>query len=140
MRKLKSAMKGKLVDGKAIGGQGRLTDDHNDDLQKWYRVAIRKNCINHDAMEKAVWAVLHHYVRNTKGMKGQHNYCPTGEYSWCKWQRDQAKQRGEDNEYSDKRCLPPVFLDLLLPIWKALADRKLLERCLGDLRRTPTSA
>ena len=87
--------------------------------------------MNLDEMEKAVWAVLFHYVSNPKGEAEQQKYCPKGEQSWCKWERNQEKDADEEKGLSNKKFLPPVFLELLTPTWKSLADRKLLERCIG---------
>ena len=42
---LKARKKGKLADGKPIGGQGRLTDTKIKKLQKYYGLAIRLNTL-----------------------------------------------------------------------------------------------
>ena len=42
---LKAQTKGKLEDGKPIGGKGRLTEGKIKQLQKYYGLAIRQNTI-----------------------------------------------------------------------------------------------
>ena len=43
---LKSRSSGKLLDGKSIGGRGRLTENKIKDLQRKYGLAIRQNTIS----------------------------------------------------------------------------------------------
>ena len=43
---LKARTKGKLADGKPIGGQGRLTEGKIKHLQKYYGLAIRQNTLS----------------------------------------------------------------------------------------------
>lgn len=43
---LKATTKGKLSDGKPIGENGLLTEDHIKRLQKYYALAIRQNTLS----------------------------------------------------------------------------------------------
>lgn len=134
---LKSTTKGRLSDGKTIGGRGRLTDVKIKDIQRQYGLAIRQNTISHPnptekevdiavyAMKKNIIALLNHSVRMDDRAK-QHRFCPRGEKSWCQWQKDQALK---SNKYSDKECLPEVFLEVLRPVFMRLSETDLLKRC-----------
>ena len=91
--KLKGSFKGKLDDGKPIGGRGRLTEEKNKQLQKYYGLAIRQNTVKSAnpsqqeidtsvyTMKKNIFAILHHSVK-LKDASKQHRFCPRGEQSW----------------------------------------------------------
>jgi hypothetical protein len=99
--KLKSQAKGKLQDGKSIGGKGRLTEVKIKQLQKYYGLAIRQNIISKVnptdgevdvavyTMKKNIIATLTHNVQS-HNLANQHCYCPPGATSWCKWKQDLA--------------------------------------------------
>ena len=135
--KLKGETKGKLTDGKTIGGRGRLTEPKIKKLQKHYGLAIRQNTIDIPnptdreidvavyTMKKNIIASLHHNI-SMGDEKKQHRYCPTGDKSWCKWQLDQALGT---NLYDGSDCLPEVFLEVLRNVYMNLSDSKLLQRC-----------
>ena len=135
--KLKAATKGKLDDGKTIGGKGRLTEEKIKKLQKYYGLAIRQNTIGKNSpseqeidaavyqMKKNIIASLHHSVQSHDLAK-QHRFCPRGETSWCKWQQDKASGT---STYKGGECLPPVFLAVLKPVYMTLSDDNLLKRC-----------
>ena len=135
---LKATTKGKLEDGKTIGGRGRLTEEKIKQIQRYYGLAIRQNTLS-DAnptekdvsvavytMKKNIIAILHHCVKSEDREK-QHRFCPVGSNSWCKWQQDQALGT---SMYKGDDCLPRVFPELLKPIFITLSDTKLLERCI----------
>ena len=98
---LKARTKGKLADGKPIGGIGRLSDTRIKKFQKDYGLAIRQNTIRKSnparrevevavyAMKKNIIAILHHNVESND-LARQHRFCPPGESSWCKWKQDEA--------------------------------------------------
>lgn len=137
LMKLKAATKGKLDDGKTIGGQGRLTEVKIKKLQKYYGLAIRQNTIGKTSpsqqeidvavyqMKKNIIASLHHNVRSDD-LATQHRFCPRGEKSWCKWQQD---VESGTSTYKDSGCLPPVFLEVLKPVFMTLSESNLLSRC-----------
>ena len=86
LRNLKTSYRGrKLEDGKTIGGAGRLTDGLINSLQNYYGDAIRQNKGDLAAMTCAVQATLLHC--NSTDEQPCHQLCPTGEKSWCAWQR-----------------------------------------------------
>ena len=47
-------------------------------------VPTRDNIVDVDAMEKAISAIFHHSASTDKDP--QHQFCPVGEESWCKYQ------------------------------------------------------
>ena len=136
--------RGKLEDGKPIGGHGRLTETKIK-LQKCYGLAIRQNTIKKSnptdrevdvaiyIMKKNIIAILNHSVKAQDPAK-QHWFCPLGETSWCKWQQDVTKGT---KTYKDDDCLPEVFLQLLRPTFMTLSDTKLLERCIQGTTQNP---
>ena len=98
---LKTKSKGKLADGKSIGGRGHLSDERIKQIQRYYGLAIRQNTLSTPnpsdrevnvavyTMKKNIIAILHHSVQAKDAAK-QHRFCPPGENSWCKWQQDLA--------------------------------------------------
>ena len=84
---LKSVTKGKLGDGKFIGGKGRLTDVMIKKIQRYYGLAIRQNVVKTAnpseketsiyQMKKNIMAILSHILARDD-LKQQHRYCPVG--------------------------------------------------------------
>jgi len=71
-------------------------------------------------MKNATMAILYHHAE-------QHHYCPNGTTSWCGWKRDKANRT---SEYTPKyQCLPKVVPNAVLPVFKQLSDKSLLEKC-----------
>ena len=142
---LKSRTKGKLADGKPIGGAGRLSEAKIKNLQKQYGLAIRQNTIQKPnpsdrevniavySMKKNIIASLHHNV-NFNDQSKQHRYCPLGEDSWCKWQADLATGT---KTYSGNDCLPEVFVEVLRPVYMTLSNSSLLKRCVRGVTQNP---
>ena len=138
---LKARTKGKLQDGKPIGGHGRLTESKIKQLQKYYGLAIRQNTLSKVnpcdrevdvavyAMKKNIIAILNHTVKSGDAAK-QHRFCAPGESSWCKWQQDLATGT---STYKADDCLPEV----LRPTFMTLSDTKLLERCVRGTTQNP---
>lgn len=136
--KLKASTKGKLDDGKTIGGRGRLTEVKIKQLQRYYGLAIRQNVLTKPnptdvevevavyAMKKNIIATLTHNVESSS-LENQHRFCPTGENSWCKWQQDKATGT---KTYKPNNILTMVFLEILRPVFMKLSESKLLGRCI----------
>ena len=114
-----------LEDGKTIGGKGRLTDKVIDSLQVYYGQAIRSNNSCVEEMKGAIMAIWNHI--GSTDQDPQHELCPSGENSWCGYQKDLA--RGT-KEYCHKHPLPKAICNTIRPIFEALSANKLLERCL----------
>ena len=66
-------------------GKGRLTDKMIKLLTCYYGKAIRSNTGDCAALQDTVWAVFYH-SRSTDSSP-QHQYCPNGQWSWCKFNR-----------------------------------------------------
>jgi hypothetical protein len=138
---LKATTKGKLSDGKTIGGRGRLTETKIKQIQKYYGLAIRQNTINESnpterEVEMAVYkmknniiAILHH-ITDLNDPDKQHRFCPRGESSWCKWQQDVATGT---KTYKNDNCLPAVFLEVMRPVFMVLSESSLLTRCVNGI-------
>ena len=122
LRDLRDAWRGhKLPDGKAISGKkNRLTKVNIKKLQVNYGRAIRSNVApdvktakDHkdadDMMKKAVMASLYHSIMS-KDNKVRHQFCPSGDTSWCKFRR-------LGNMENAPHHLEPVFLDILEPLY-----------------------
>ena len=103
----------KLRDGKSITGKNRLTTKIIDTLQNYYGMAIRNNTGSLVDMVNAVNASLYHVASTNENPN--HGLCPSGEDSWCGWQRDPSS-------YEHKHGLPDAILELLEPIYQDLAD------------------
>ena len=118
--------KTKLGDGKSIGGRGRLTDKVIGNLQVYYGKAIRNNTHSIEDMEMAVMAIWHH-TRSTD-QKPENKFCPSGEKSWCGYQRALAKN--DTSEYSHGHPLPEAVSNSILQAFKDLSKSELLSSCL----------
>ena len=75
LRQLKIDWRGKkLVDGKGIGGKGRLTDAAVNKLQNYFGIAIRTNTDSIYAMKKSIYASLFH--NSDLDLEERHRFCP----------------------------------------------------------------
>lgn len=132
LRRLKSVMKGKkLDDGKTLDGKGRLTDSIIDHIQNCYGLAIRQNTGNLEEMRRAIWALYFHTASTDE--HPQHGLCPKGENSWCKYNR--GLTTGE--KYIHHHSLPSAIMAEIKPIFRDLADRSLLMKCLHGKTQNP---
>ena len=135
LRDLRNAWRGhKLPDGITTGGKNHLTEVNIKKLQVNYGKAIRSNAApdvktakDHkdavDKMKKAVMASFYHSIM-LKDDKVRHQFCPSGDTSWCKFRR-------LGNMENAPHHLEPVFLDILEPLYtNSLASFELLPRCL----------
>jgi len=118
LRELKKKTKG-------LGGRGKLTDVVIDRLQNYYGVAVRSNVGNLKDMQSGVMAALFH-VASSKD-NNYHAHCPTGPESWCKFNLDKINGT---STYKPGVGLPLEIIKHVKPIFVALADDKLLSKCL----------
>ena len=110
----------------SLGGKGRLTEALIDSFQNYYGAAIRRNAGDVKLMKKAVLAIYYHSI--STDAKPQHQYCPKGLTSWCKYQQAVAKRK--TRSFTHKKAIPPDVAEAIRDIFLDLADEKLLERCL----------
>ena len=99
-----------------------------DKLTQYYGRAIRYNSHSVEEMKKAIWATYYHYA--STDTEPQHQNCPTGEDSWCEWQKAAASNRLVTFKHSYS-ALPTDVLEGIKPIYEDLSKDALLERCIG---------
>ena len=102
-----------------------FTSKTMDALGVFYGSAIRENIGDVDAMEKAIWTIFHHSASTDEDP--QHQFCPVGEESWCKYQL--AIALSQDIPPANNR-IPPDLVQLIGPVFEELIDRELLDRCI----------
>lgn len=132
LRKLKTSYRGqKLIDGKTISGKGRLTDTIINRLQNYYGMAIRNNLNSVNDMQTNILATLYHVASNADNP--DHDLCPHGADSWCKFQQD-------PESYVHKDGLPACIVSLIEPIYDDLSNPELLSKCMhGQTQNTNES-
>lgn len=117
--------KHKSGDAQRISGKGRLTADLITKISSYYGWAIKSFAGDLDKMHNAVWATFYHITSTDE--KPNHNFCPDGPDSWCKYNSAMAKNEPPPKS---RYNLPEAVSSALRPIFERLADKKLLQRCL----------
>lgn len=114
---------------KGLGGKGagKLTDKVICDLTIYYGLAIRRNPDSAENMKNAIWAVFYHNISTND--EPQHQYCPPGKESWCKWRA--AEAHGTLSSFNHKPPLNKNVEDAIKPVFEALSADDLLNRCTG---------
>ena len=118
-----------MDDGLGLGGRGRLTVARIDTMQSFYGKAIRDNKGSAADMSRATHAILKHYSSTVD--KPRHEDCPTGEDSWCSYNRDIAT--GKATHQPIKNPFPEAVVKAIQPIFDKLGDEHFLagsEKCL----------
>lgn len=116
---------------KGIGGKGagKLTDKLIGEMTKYYGLAIRRHPDSIEEMRKEIWATFFHKISTDSNP--QHQNCPAGESSWCKWRR--AEFLGEAEQFKhNKPPLSEAVQKVIKPIYEDLSKEELLSRCLGS--------
>ena len=97
------------------------------ELSTYYELAIRRNPTYVDAMRKDVWATFYHKISTDENP--QHDHCPAGNKSWCKYRVAEATNTLKDFEH------PPALAAQVQPalksIYEDLTTEELLNRCVG---------
>uniref|UniRef100_A0A1B6KE61 Mutator-like transposase domain-containing protein n=1 Tax=Graphocephala atropunctata TaxID=36148 RepID=A0A1B6KE61_9HEMI len=115
LRNLKQKMgKGKLGDGKTLGGRGRLTNAAINEIQNYYGLAIRRNVHSLDSMKTAVWAEYFHLGSSNESPA--HSMCPKGADSCCKYQK--AKANKETYDHKQHIHYPEIVMLKIKPIFQ----------------------
>ena len=109
-----------------LSGKGKLTEKVINSLQNFYGIAIRQNSGNLYEMKKAVGAILWHCT-DMVDIEVRHQFCPKGESSWCKYQRD--KITGEKT-YKANLNIPKWIHDIIKPVFIELSSGNVLPKCL----------
>lgn len=116
---------------KSLGGKGKLIAKLIKELIIYYDLAIHRHYDSLEHMRKAIWATFLHKCSTDE--KPQHENCPTGEDSWCSWQK--ASTTGTLNNYKHKPALSADVAEAIKPIYEDLSRNNLLERCLGTFNQ-----
>ena len=129
LRNLKKNCKKLEVNGKSVKVLQKLTHKYINKLQNcYYGIAIRQTCKSGDVnvMQRAVGAVLYHYSQ-VNDLAAQHQFCPQGSTSWCKYQADITNGT---QTYVHKTGLPVHVCNKIAPIFQDLSSQDLLRKCL----------
>lgn len=132
-KRLSSALKdvvAKSAKGQKMGGkkEGSLTGEKILKLQNYYTSAIRKNAPSVSKMQSAILASPRHCM--STNASPMHGLCPTGEKSWCFYNRAMAKgEKPPDHKINTSTALRPEFSTKLMPIYNRLSTEDLLSRC-----------
>ena len=126
MRRLKISMRGKKLSyGKGVFGKGRLTLKLITSMQTYYTGATRNNPISLCKMIRAIWAIWYHMSFTDD--QPQHQFCPIGRNSWCKYQQVAASNQ----DFHHEKVLPRPVMDAINPVFVNMTYVSLLKRCLG---------
>lgn len=88
-------------------------------------------------MYNEVWAIYYHKLSTNDNP--QHGLCPTGESSWCKYNK-LAVSNNNDETYDHKNALPPVVMDTIKPILDDLSHKDLLSKCKHGKTQNPNES
>lgn len=134
-KRLGTSLRNKITECRAKGitisgrKRGSLKDTTVVKLQNFYRKAIKDNAPDIDKMKTAIFASLYHCKSTDK--RPQHNKCPTGESSWCFYQRAKACDEVPQSHNAMSTQLAEDVVAQILPIYQRLASDELLRRCVS---------
>ena len=106
------------------GGKGCLTNSVINGLTFFCGGAIRNYPGDVDGIHREIWAVFHHSLSCDE--KHNHQFCPSGSDSWCKFNRALA------NDEEPPKHTPMLPMDLgpyIKPVFTELSKLELLEKC-----------
>lgn len=116
-----------LIDGKTIGGRGRLSVPTINNIQLYYGLAIRRNAGKGvKEMETAIWATYFHL--GSTDQEPHHNLCPKDDNTWCKYQK--SKQDGTVYRHKEHTHLPVAIMQEIKPVFEDLTNPVLLAKCI----------
>lgn len=92
--------------------------------QKYYGKSIRSNVNDPVAMQRAVMATFYHSISTNNNPL--HMMCPTGDWSWCKYNRAIAK--GEQPP-DHNPTIPENIAHIVKRVFIDLSSDALMERC-----------
>lgn len=132
-KRLGTALRNKVKEWRAkgvcLGGKkkGNLTEEMIVKLTNYYRKAIKDNSPHIEKMKSAIFASLYHLISSNE--KPQHKSCPSGNDSWCFYNRALASGQKMPDHNSMKNKLSEEVLAKILPVYQRLASNELLKRC-----------
>jgi hypothetical protein len=118
----------------SISGKGKVTEKIQVKLSAYYASALKDNAPDVDAMRNAVYASLMHMI--STNAQPHHTFCPKGAASWCHYQRELtgAEVRPHTNDIKGEHG------EQLLDLYKALANKDLLQRCTRMMTQNPNES
>ncbi len=134
LRKLSAESKSQ---GASISGKGKLTQAKILKIQNYYGRAIKDHADDVDLLKKRLMAILFHLSSTDENPK--HHHCPSGENSWCFWQRALAKDV-EPGSHKDHETVPTDIGKRMVPIFQRLSDTSLLKRCSRQGTQNPNES
>ncbi|KYM96908.1 hypothetical protein ALC62_12418 [Cyphomyrmex costatus] len=126
-KRMGTRLRNRKKNEKGLSGKGKLTENLTKDLTLYYSLAIRRNSDFLENMKKAIWATFFHKCSTDE--KPQHDNCPTGKDSWCKWQK--ARALGNLDIFTHEPAMPEAVSKAIKSIYEDLSRDDLLQRCLG---------
>ena len=99
-------------------GNGKLTDKIINSLQNLLPLGNQLYKV-----KKAVGAILWHFSGTDLGDECRHQYCPSGEFSCCKFKKDKDTMK---DTYNKKINLPKWMFQILQAVFVDLSKDKLL--------------
>ncbi|GBM89722.1 hypothetical protein AVEN_216833-1 [Araneus ventricosus] len=135
LRNLRNKLKStKLSDGKKISERGQLTHAQILLIQKYYGLAMRRNTSKSvDEMYRPIWAMYFHKL--SADAKLQHSLCPMGMASCSGSTKGSGLVSGE--KHIHKHSLPEPVLLATKKVFKVLADKKRLSKCIHVQTQNP---
>ena len=104
-----------------LSGKGRITKKLQRQLSVSYGQAIKNGAPDVLEMEREVKATLYH--RMSTDEVPRHEFCPTGEDSWCKFQVESAKGIiNNQRSYIHKTPIQPAYGKQLIPLYERLSN------------------
>ena len=108
-----------------LSGKGRITQKLQKQLSVSYGQALKDGAPDVHCMQRAVMASLYH--RMSTDANPQHQYCPAGDQSWCKYQVETSQGvLDKDRQYVHKAAIKPEYGEQLLPIYTRLSTPGML--------------
>ena len=107
--------------------KGHVAEKIASKLTNYYADALKTNAPDIKSMQNAVFASLYHMSSTNE--EPNHKLCPTGEKSWCRYQREtflkvEDSKRTKHNAELAVRCVT-----LLEPLYTRLTNADLWQRC-----------
>ena len=125
------------VQKESLSGKGKLTQEKIAKIQNYYGRAIKDYGSDITLLKRRIFAILFHFSSSDEHPK--HIHCPTGEKSWCFWQRAIATSK-DPGSHKEHDTLPSEIGKKLVPIFQRLSDENLLKRCMRTKTQNPNES
>ena len=109
-----------------LSGKGRITQKLQKQLSISYSQALKDAAPDAQYMQRAVLATLYH--RTSTDTHPQHQYCPEGNGSWCKYQVETSQGVLDKNrQYKHKVSIKPEYGEQLVSLYNRLSSPGMLK-------------